>query len=70
MKGKNVRLEAFRDEAGNWRWHLIAANGQIVATSGEAFDSQHNAVRAAANTKRLMGLVQRISVEAQVPVEV
>jgi uncharacterized protein YegP (UPF0339 family) len=40
-------VEIFEDEAGEWRWRLRARNGQVQATSGEAFDSQWNAKRAA-----------------------
>jgi len=36
----------FRGEDG-WRWHVRAANGQLTATSGEAFASRSNARRAA-----------------------
>ncbi|MDI2128610.1 YegP family protein [Yinghuangia seranimata] len=30
MTGK---FEWFTDKAGKWRWHLLAGNGQIIATS-------------------------------------
>jgi uncharacterized protein YegP (UPF0339 family) len=38
--------EVFRDEAGKWRWRVIAGNGRIVASSGEAFYDLDNAARA------------------------
>jgi len=37
---------------GSYRWRLKAANGQVVASSGEAFDSKANAQRAAENVKQ------------------
>lgn len=40
--------DVFMDEGGVWRWHRKAANHKIIATSGESFDSQRNAERAAA----------------------
>lgn len=40
------RVEVFKGADG-WRWHVRAANGQITATSGEAFASRSNARRAA-----------------------
>jgi uncharacterized protein YegP (UPF0339 family) len=40
-------VEVFQDAGGDWRWHVKAANGQIVSTSGEAYASKANAVRAA-----------------------
>jgi len=27
----------YRDESGEWRWHREAANGNIVADSGEGY---------------------------------
>ena len=34
MKSK---LVIYKDIRGEWRWHLKASNGRIVATSGEGF---------------------------------
>lgn len=42
-----------QDKAGNWRWTLYGDNNEKVATSGEAFDSRSNAVRAAKRVKQL-----------------
>lgn len=35
----------YRDAGLQWRWHIIARNGQVVATSGESFASKRNALR-------------------------
>ena len=40
-------IEVYRDLAGEYRWRITARNGQIVATSGEAFATKGNAERAA-----------------------
>jgi uncharacterized protein YegP (UPF0339 family) len=48
-----AKFDMYQDRAKKWRWRLIAANGQKVASSGESFDSRSNAVRAARNVKRL-----------------
>ena len=48
----NTPLRIFKpyaDKAGNWRWRCKARNGRTVSVSGESFDSQRNAVRAATN---------------------
>jgi uncharacterized protein YegP (UPF0339 family) len=37
-------VEVYEAEDG-WRWHVKAANGRIVAESGEAYASESNAVR-------------------------
>lgn len=42
---RRARNEVFRGADG-WRWHTVAANRQITATSGEAFASRSNARRA------------------------
>jgi uncharacterized protein YegP (UPF0339 family) len=38
-----------RNKAGRWFWHMVAANGQVIFTSGEDFASQENAKRACEN---------------------
>lgn len=40
-------LTVYRDRAGEWRWRIKAANGRIVADSGEGYTSRANACRAA-----------------------
>lgn len=42
----------FQDQAGYWRWRLVAGNGEIVAAS-EAYVSRANAVRSAKRIKEL-----------------
>lgn len=39
-------IETIQDVAGEWRWRLRAANGQIIATSGEGYTSKSNVERA------------------------
>lgn len=46
-----MRFYAGNDQGGHPRWWLYGGNEQIVATSGESFDSLSNAKRAAANFK-------------------
>lgn len=48
-----VDIEVYEAEDG-WRWRLAAANGEIVADSGEAYTTRHDAERAAERTKELM----------------
>jgi uncharacterized protein len=48
-------FEVYADSAGNYRWRLKAANGQIVASSGESFSSHANAKAAAENVKANAG---------------
>jgi uncharacterized protein YegP (UPF0339 family) len=45
------KFEIYADASDNYRWRLKASNGQIVASSGESFDSKSNAERAAENVR-------------------
>ena len=45
------KFEIYADAGGSFRWRLLAANGQIVASSGESFASKANAIRAAENVR-------------------
>ena len=47
----------YKDRKGEWRWRLTAANGEIIATSGDGYKSKKaclaaiELVRAAASAK-------------------
>jgi uncharacterized protein YegP (UPF0339 family) len=43
--GSRVRVELFQGKDG-WRWHLVAANGEILASS-EGYSSKQAAERTA-----------------------
>jgi uncharacterized protein YegP (UPF0339 family) len=38
--------EIYEDDAGFWRWRMIAGNGKIISDSGESYYSASNARRA------------------------
>lgn len=45
-----LMFKLYRDEAGEWRWHLKSTgNGKIVADSGEGYSRRADAVRAIEN---------------------
>lgn len=46
-----MKFQIYPDAGGKYRWRLIAANGQNIASSGESFDSKSNARRAAENVR-------------------
>lgn len=46
------RFVVYTDQAGYWRWRLVAGNGEKVAAS-EAYVSRANAVRSAQRVKEL-----------------
>ena len=35
-----MKFVVYKDSGGNWRWRLVASNGQTVASSGESFSSR------------------------------
>lgn len=39
-----MRFEIYKDELGEWRWRLKAANHQIIAVSGEGYINRKDAV--------------------------
>jgi uncharacterized protein YegP (UPF0339 family) len=49
------QFEVYADEGGQYRWRLVASNGQTVASSGESFASKSNAREAAENVKKNAG---------------
>jgi uncharacterized protein YegP (UPF0339 family) len=46
------QFEIYEDSAGEWRWRLIAANGNIIADSGEGYNSKQGARRGIESVKR------------------
>jgi uncharacterized protein YegP (UPF0339 family) len=51
MIEKITEYRVLKNKVGRWFWHEIAANGEVIGTSGESFASQHNAMRACENAK-------------------
>lgn len=48
-----MKVEFFRDLDGEWRWHLKAKNGRIVADSSEGYKTKWGCRRAA---RKALGL--------------
>jgi len=46
-----MKFEIYRDTRSEYRWRLKAANGRIIADSGEGYVSKINAVTAAMRFK-------------------
>ncbi len=49
---RNPYFHIFQDRAGEWRWTLIAGNGEAVATS-EGYTTKYSAERSAARVKEI-----------------
>src|SRR6056297_1320193 len=58
MAAKPV-FEVYQDRGGEWRWRLVASNGNIVADSAEGYASKQGA-------KRGIRCVKRIAPDAEV----
>lgn len=42
----SAAFHVYKDDAGEWRWHLKAANGRIVADSGEGYKERGGCIHA------------------------
>lgn len=47
----NAKFVIYKDEGGKYRWRMVSSNGQTTASSGQHFDSHHDAKRAAEHVK-------------------
>jgi uncharacterized protein YegP (UPF0339 family) len=45
-------FEVYRDSADEWRWRLVASNGNIIADSGEGYSSKQGVKRGIDSVKR------------------
>ena len=52
------KFQVFQDDAGEWRWRLKAANGEVVAQSESYGVSHSNAVRGAKDARRAARLAK------------
>lgn len=56
-------ITVYKDNAGDWRWRMALGNHKTFATSGEAFDSKANAIRAGGTLASLLVASTRARVE-------
>ena len=49
---KKPTFQVYEDNAGEWRWRLIASNGNIIADSGEGYQSKQGVKRGIESVKR------------------
>jgi len=45
-------FELYQDRASEWRWRLVASNGNIIADSAEGYASKQGAKRGIQSVKR------------------
>jgi uncharacterized protein YegP (UPF0339 family) len=64
-----TKFEIYKDNKGNYRWRLLAQNGEPVASSGEGFSEKRTAMNAVkklkdwANTENILD-VEKIKEDA------
>lgn len=58
-----MRFEIYEDARGEWRWRLVAKNGQTVADGGEGYKKEGNARRALKAFRHLVGAARIVVVE-------
>ena len=46
-----AHFELYKDKAGEYRWRLVHQNGQIIADSGEGYNTKDNAVNGIESVK-------------------
>lgn len=51
--GVHATYEISRDTTGQWGWHLVAANGRVIATSSERYNTKAECLEAIELVKSL-----------------
>ena len=47
-----MKFFLYKDKAGEWRWRLKAANGNIICVSSEGYSSKQNAQHSIESVKK------------------
>jgi len=50
-----TKFEIYKDAKGEFRWRLVASNGQMIANSGEGYKSKDSAKDGIASVKKNAG---------------
>lgn len=40
-----LKFKVFQDKRDQWRWHLIAGNGRIIADSAESYHNKQDCLK-------------------------
>ena len=51
-KPKAIRYQIYKDEEGNWRWRLVAANNRIIANSDVAYHNKQDCLHSISLIKK------------------
>ena len=47
-----AKFQVFKDKSGDFRWRLVAPNGNIIADSAEGYSSKQACLQGIASVKR------------------
>ena len=47
-----AKFELYKDAKGEYRWRLVASNGQAIASSGEGYKAKDSAVSGIESVKK------------------
>ena len=47
-----AKFELYQDSKGEYRWRLVASNGQTIATGGEGYSSKASAMNGIESVKK------------------
>ena len=47
-----AKFELYKDKSGEFRWRLVASNGQAIASSGEGYKSKESAKNGIESVKK------------------
>jgi uncharacterized protein len=47
-----ANFELYKDAKGEYRWRLVASNGQIIANSGEGYKAKDSALNGIESVKK------------------
>ncbi len=58
-KKQMAKIEYYKDKANEWRWRIIAENGNVISSSSEGYVNQSDCVRSAEITKQTLNEVEQ-----------
>lgn len=58
-----AKFEIFQDEKNQWRWHLKAANGKIIADSAEGYVRKSDCEHGISLIKKLAPQAEAVTVQ-------
>ncbi|WP_169974865.1 YegP family protein [Tautonia rosea] len=54
------KFHVYKDQAGEFRWRLVAPNGRIIADSGEGYSSKQKCLDGIADVKQYCGTAETV----------